>query len=139
MLKEKGEHVKLQEWKKLNALNRELTDKVHKDLEKAARFATGTETENDKKLPNTLTDPISAFVSMETEESYNNLAKMGEITLGDGQSAIDEAIEPTNIIWENFDMRPEDRHSRFLMIIGVIGFVLFLTFCVTFKAKDATK
>ena len=25
------------------------------------------------------------------------------------------------------------------MILGTIAFVLFLTFCVTFKAKDATK
>lgn len=76
---------------------------------------------------------------METEEAYNNLSSMPEIRLGDGQSPISEALEPTNIIWENYDFDDTTRKKRFIMIIGTIVFVLFLTFCVTFKAKDATK
>ena len=76
---------------------------------------------------------------MESEESYNLLAKMPGISLGDGESEVLEALEPTNIIWENYDFDNTTRTKRFVMILGTIAFVLFLTFCVTFKAKDATK
>lgn len=141
MLREKGDYVKWQEWKKLNVLNREMTRKVHEDMARAENAAVGIENDpegEDAKVCS-LVDPISAFVSMETEEAYNNLAAMGEIRLGDGISTISEACEPTNIIWENYDFDDATRSSRFLMIIGVICFVLFLTFCVTFKAKDATR
>lgn len=109
-----------------------MTRKVHEDLGnvEAAKLNPG-------EAKPTLCDPISAFVSMETEESYNNLSAMPEIMLGDGASPISEALEPTNIIWENFDFEDSVRRKRFLMIIGTIMFVLFLTFCVTFKAKAA--
>jgi hypothetical protein len=63
---------------------------------------------------------------------------MPEIRLGGGMSPISEALEPTNIIWENYDFDDATRGKRLVMIIGTIGFVLFITFCVTFKAKDAT-
>ena len=53
-----------------------------------------------------LTDPISAFISIETEEAYNNLATTDppELEIGGKPSAIEEALEPTNILWENYDM-----------------------------------
>ena len=134
MLREKGDYIKWQEWKKLNALNKELTRRVHEDM--GGQDDALIDPENVKP---TICDPISAFVSLETEEAYNNLSRMPEIRLGDGQSEIKEALEPTNIIWENYDFDDFTRKKRFIMIIGTICFVLFLTFCVTFKAKDATK
>ena len=134
MLREKGDYIKWQEWKKLNALNKELTRRVHEDMENSENQLI----DPDNAKPN-ICDPITAFVSMETEEAYNNLSSMPEIRLGDGQSPISEALEPTNIIWENYDFDDTTRKKRFIMIIGTIIFVLFLTFCVTFKAKDATK
>lgn len=135
MLREKGDYIKWQEWKKLNALNKELTRRVHEDMGNAENDAV---IDPDNIKP-TICDPISAFVSMETEEAYNNLSSMPTIHLGDGDSKIEEALEPTNIIWENYDFDDHTRKKRFIMIIGTIMFVLFLTFCVTFKAKDSTK
>ena len=132
MLREKGDYIKWQEWKKLNALNKELTRRVHEDMENAENAF--IDPANTKP---TICDPISAFVSMESEEAYNNLSKKVEIKLGDGLSEIREALEPTNIIWENYDFDDFTRRKRFIMIIGTILFVLFLTFCVTFKAKDS--
>ena len=35
-----------------------------------------------------MVDPLSAFVSMESEEAYNDLSDMPEIKLGDGISSI---------------------------------------------------
>ena len=134
MLREKGDYVKWQEWKKLNALNKEMTRRVHEDMSQEDAALVDPE----ERKP-TICDPISAFVSMETEEAYNNLSALPEISLGDGASEIKEALEPTNIIWENYDFDDFTRRKRFVMIIGTICFVLFLTFCVSFKAKDATK
>ena len=76
---------------------------------------------------------------METEEAYNNLASVDEIKLGGVDSKVKEALEPTNIIWENYDFDEQTRNRRYMMIIGTICFVLFLTFCVTFKAKASQR
>ena len=133
MLRERGDYVKWQEWKKLNQINKEMTRRIHEDSMNVEQAKL-----NPAEAKPSLADPISAFISMESEESYNNLSAMPEIRLGDGISPISEALEPTNIIWENFDFDNTTRRKRFLMIIGTICFVLFLTFCVTFKAKAAT-
>jgi len=132
MLRERGDYVKWQEWKKLNQINKEMTRRIHEDSMNVEQAKL-----NPAEAKPSLADPISAFISMESEESYNNLSAMPEIRLGDGISPISEALEPTNIIWENFDFDNTTRRKRFLMIIGTICFVLFLTFCVTFKAKAA--
>ena len=46
---------------------------------------------------------------METEEAYNNLASVDEIKLGGVDSKVKEALEPTNIIWENYDFDNQTR------------------------------
>ena len=125
-MREKGEYIKWHEWNKLNELNRSLTTDVQKDIL------------NYEKEPCML-DPVSAFISMESEEHYNKMATMPKITLGGYDSDIREALEPTNILWENFDMDEGLRNTRFVKIIGVIMFVLLLTFLVTFKAKATQK
>lgn len=134
MLKERGDYVKWQEWKKLNIINRQITERIRED--NRTRDFNKTEVEDYRPC---LDDPITAFVSFETEEAYNKFVELGEIEIGGGDSTIAEAPEPTNIIWENYDFDPATRRARFIMILGTIAFVLFLTFCVTFKAKDATK
>lgn len=78
---------------------------------------------------------------METEEAYNNLATKDpcELEIGGAKSEIEEALEPTNIIWENYDMDLATQIAIFTSIILVTCFVLFVTFCVSFKAKDTEK
>ena len=58
---------------------------------------------DEQEYKKSISDPITAFVSMETEEAYNNLASVPEIELGGVYSEVNEALEPTNIIWENYD------------------------------------
>lgn len=83
MLREKGDYIKWQEWKKLNMLNRVLTKRIKENLAdaKAQEYEQG---EYDEKTDykKSICDPITAFVSMETEEAYNNLASVPEIKLG---------------------------------------------------------
>ena len=66
MLKEKGDFIKWQEWDKLNFLNKEMTRRLHEDM------AGGENALNDPaNAKPCIVDPISAFVSMESEEAYN--------------------------------------------------------------------
>ena len=138
MLREKGDYIKWQEWKKLNVLNKELTRRIKENMQDAANQQSAN-MYNKTDYKKSICDPISAFVSVETEEAYNLLAGVQTITLGNEDSQVREALEPTNIIWENYDFDEATRSRRYMMIIGTICFVLFLTFCVTFKAKASTK
>jgi hypothetical protein len=65
-LREKGEYIKWHEWKKLNELNKDLTKQVKEDLLKYEQEPC-------------MLDPVSAFISMESEEHYNKMATMPEI------------------------------------------------------------
>ena len=135
MLKERGDYIKWQDWRKLRLLNREMTFRIKDDIEQAKRNnALGVD---DADFWPTLADPISAFVSMESEESYNLLAGKSGILLGDGESEVREALEPTNIYWENYDFDDATRSKRRVMILATTAFVLLVTFGVTFAASDA--
>lgn len=134
-LRSRGDCIKYQTWKEFNQVNRDLNEKV------AADFKTLDENYykgDDLKLP-TMFDPISAFVTMETEEAYNNLSGAGNITLGDVETEVVEALEPTNILWQNYDMDNLSRAARFLSIILTTTVVLGLVFVIAFIAKDAQK
>lgn len=134
-MRKRGDCIKYQTWKDLNETNRELTERIQADI--VARDANYYQ-EVGSKTP-TLMDPISAFITMETEESYNNLAGMGTIMLGDVETVIDEALEPTNILWQNYDMDNFSRAARFTSILFTTTIVLGLVFVIAFFAKDAQK
>ena len=83
MLREKGDYIKWQEWKKLNMLNRVLTKRIKENLADARNQEYEHSDFDDKTdYKKSICDPITAFVSMETEEAYNNLASVPEIMLG---------------------------------------------------------
>ena len=94
--------------------------------------------------------PKCAFVSIENETYYNYLSDVetvneatgqlekGKITLGGKRSKVQEAPEPTNVIWENRDFQKEARYIKLLLVIIAVCVVLFLTFMVTVYAKNTT-
>lgn len=49
-----------------------------------------------------------------------------------------EAPEPTNVIWENRDFDKTIRWARLILVIIAVCFVLFITFLATVKAKQMT-
>ena len=129
MLKEKGDCIKWQEWEKLNILNKQMTTKLKEDIAKGE--AAAYDPANGEPC---LMDPISAFVTMESEDAYNFLATKDppELDIGGEKSDIYEALEPTNIIWENYDMDILTQAWRFTLIVLVTCFVLGVTFMVSF-------
>jgi hypothetical protein len=119
MLIERGDHIKFKKWDKLNALNKEMTRKMHEDMEN-------------------LTTPVCAFVCMESEDAYNHIAPCGKLDILGKESTVKEAVEPTNIIWQNRFFSKTVRAVRMLFIIVAVSTVLFITFLITTYAKGVT-
>ena len=130
-LRDRGDAIKYQQWDKLNELNKKLTQEIHDKMDK-------------------LITPKCAFVSIESETYYNYLSDVetvneatgqmekGKITLAGKRSKVQEAPEPTNVIWENRDFQKEARVLKLLLVIVAVCVVLFLTFMVTVYAKNTT-
>jgi hypothetical protein len=120
-LRTRGDHIKYQDWAKLNEANRSITQKIHENLDE-------------------VTTPKCAFVSIESEEAYNHLSEVdtGKVTIAGVKSKVAEAPEPTNVIWENRDFDKSVRWARLVLVGLAVLFVLFLTFMATVKAKSMT-
>jgi hypothetical protein len=115
----RGDYIKYKQWDELNKLNKEMTIELHKNMEE---YIT----------------PVCAFISMESEEAYNHIVQSGKFNILGKESTIKEAVEPTNVIWENRDMRKDVRAARmFLVVISVVS-VLVITFFITTYAKNVT-
>lgn len=56
-LRTRGDHIKYQDWAKLNEANRSITQKIHENMDE-------------------VTTPKCAFVSIESEEAYNHLSEV---------------------------------------------------------------
>ena len=125
LLRSRGDHIKYQDWEKLNETNKMITEKIHENMDD-------------------VTTPKCAFVSIESEVAYNHLSgvetegEAGKITLAGLRSKVTEAPEPTNVIWENRDFDKSVRWARLILVIIAVMFVLFLTFMATVKAKSMT-
>lgn len=118
-LKSRGDAIKWQNWAELNQINASITEQLHERMEET----------------NT---PVCAFVTIESETAYNYLSGVPEINLFGAHSKVKEAVEPTNVIWENRDFNKLLRYAKMLAIITAVSIVLGITFMATFKAKDMT-
>ena len=87
---------------------------------------------------NELTTPVCAFICMETEEAYNHIAPSGKLDILGKETTVKEAVEPTNIIWENRYFDKTTRAIRMFFIIIAVSTVLFITFLITTYAKGVT-
>lgn len=134
-LRERGTAIINQDWKALNEVNRKMNEQMAADLELENTNYYKADNEKEPRI----VDPITAFVTMETEESYNNLSACDDIQLGGEPSTVSEALEPTNILWQNYDMPFWARAARFMAIVFTTTMVLGLVFVIAFIAKDAQK
>lgn len=116
-LKNRGSAIKWQNWKELNEINAKITEELHQRMEE------------------TIT-PVSAFVTIENETAYNHLCGVPALKLFGRDSKVHEAVEPTNIIWENRDFSKIVRLAKAFMITVAVIVVLGITFVATFKAKS---
>ena len=117
LLKLRGKTIVWQDWKRLNEINQQITEELH------------------LKMEETIT-PVSAFVTIESETAYNYVCGVPSLKLFGAESNVNEAVEPTNIIWENRDFSKILRATKAVFILIAVIAVLFLTFIATFKVKS---
>ncbi len=90
-----------------------------------------------------LNRPVTAFLSFESEEGLNRAKNYAEIVNSDPRYAewrlflgqkivIEEASEPTDIIWENRHFTDWQRMKRTFVVVIVIIILLLLSFMVLF-------
>ena len=116
-LKERGQSIIWQDWAKLNEINQTITGEIRENLQDTIK-------------------PVSAFVTIESETAYNYICGVETIQLFGRETKVKEAVEPTNIIWENRDFSKLVRAAKALWILIAVVIVLVITFLATFKAKD---
>jgi hypothetical protein len=88
-----------------------------------------------QRMEETIT-PVSAFVTIESETAYNHICGVDKLKLFGTDSKVNEAVEPTNIIWENRDFSKLTRAAKAVSITIAVIVVLMITFIATFKAKS---
>jgi hypothetical protein len=87
--------------------------------------------------------PVTAFLSFENEEGINRMKEYNETVHNDDQFAdiktflgqelqIEDASEPTDIIWENRHFTSMDRFKRTIIVIIAVFFLLFISFLIIF-------
>jgi hypothetical protein len=91
---------------------------------------------------------VSAFLTFENEEGLNRCLSYNETVQDDGEYAeyktllgeeidIQEASEPTDIIWENRHFTAFERFRRALIVVFVVFLLLVGSFVVIFTCSQA--
>lgn len=79
-------------------------------------------------------------MTFETEIGYNAFKTLSKVKLFTGQELeVTQAIEPTNIIWENQEVPQRDRARRIVISTIIVLILLALTFALTFYIKKQAK
>ncbi len=126
LLRTRGTHIKFERYDKV----RELNDKID-DL-----------TQNPEMLKK-LNRPVTAFITFENEEGINRAKNYKDTCEKDSSLAqykdlfgqvldFEDTAEPTDIIWENRRFTGFERFKRTVIVIGVVFFLLFLSFIIVF-------
>ena len=87
--------------------------------------------------------PVTAFLTFENEEGLNRMAAYNELIETSDEYIgydkllgcpleIDDASEPTDIIWENRHFTAWERTQRTTIVVGIISGLLFASFIMLF-------
>ena len=114
-LRQRGESIKAQDWKKV--------DEINSEIEKAIK--------HDQVFLDKMQRPCSIFVTFETEEGYENALQLKTKMLGQDIS-IQPASEPSDIIWENRNISAASRFFKKIVVTIVIVLALAVSFMIIF-------
>lgn len=131
-LTKRGTLIKSEKWDKLHELEEEIMKQLKDDSEKYNTKA------GKVKLLDLLQTPVSCFATFESEEGVNRARLYNAKTL-DGlrqfpqklllkqDIEIQEASEPTDIIWENRHFTPTDRNIKRAIVYTIISIALAIS------------
>lgn len=132
LLKERGNAIKFEKWDKMRVINKKINELKTKNADKYNR-------------------PVTAFITFENEEGINRCRAYNDVVQTDSQYShyqtflgeelnIEDASEPTDIIWENRHYTGWDRFKRTLIVCGYVSLVLSVSFVVIFLcSQEANK
>ena len=125
-LMKRGTFIKTEKWDKVNVINETIAQGIKED----------------KKLLDQLQRPVSVFATMETEEGhtratqYNKLIGEVEFKHFDkfltSEIELQEASEPTDIIWENRSFTPRQRSVKRCIVAFLILVMLAISAVIIF-------
>ena len=125
LLKERGELIRAEDWKKVQKIEAEINVLKEKKLEK-------------------LKTPISAFVTFESEEGQCRALKLKKkekvypklATFIEGIEPLEvkETVEPSDIIWENRHIHKSKRSRKEWKVITILAAALFISFLIIYYA-----
>lgn len=126
LLKQRGLCIKTEQWDQM-------------------RKVEGLINEKKTEIFDDLCHPCSIFMTFETEEGVNrcrlydetvaeNLEKFEHLRLWLGKHELDiqEASEPSDIIWENREVLPSTRTKRGIIVCTLVTLMLFVSFVIIF-------
>ena len=130
LLKSRGQAIKFEKFDLMRKINKKIDDLKTKNLEKYNR-------------------PVTAFLTFENEEGLNRCINYNETVMDDdafleyrtllGEPVkIEEASEPTDIIWENRHFTSFDRFIRTCMVVIIVAILLSGSFVIIFKCSLAS-
>jgi hypothetical protein len=125
LLRVRGAHIKFERYEKMREWNKKI-DEIKSNPEKLKA----------------LNRPVTAFLTFENEEGINRAKGYTEAVQDPEFESIrtflgetldfQDAAEPTDIIWENRHFTGFDRFKRSLIVVGIVFFLLFISFIVIF-------
>ena len=127
LLKKRGQTIKFEKYDAMRDINDQI-NLAKNDPEKLAKFYR----------------PVTAFLTFENEEGLNRMGAYNELveTSSDYDGfeqllgcplEIDDASEPTDIIWENRHFTSWDRTKRATTVFLIISGLLFASFILLFQ------
>lgn len=130
LLKSRGNAIKYEKWDEMRQINKRIDELKTKNLEQYNR-------------------PVTAFLTFENEEGLNRCINYNETVLEDEAYAdyrtllgeklsIEEASEPTDIIWENRHYTAFDRFIRTSIVVIIVTVLLSGSFVIIFQCSLAS-
>lgn len=128
-LRLRGKLIATEKWEKLDKLNAKMVDRLHNSIELLDKMQT----------------PVSCFMSMETEEGKARAANYNSTVEAEGYEKyktflgeeidMQEASEPSDIIWENRHFTSGQRLKRTILVTLLVFFMLCISFVLIFTAQ----
>lgn len=129
--KQRGAFIKAEKWKKVKDINTKISKTIR-----------------DPYLLNKFQRPCSVFATFECEEGraralvYNQTIKDPEFKIYDKllgeEIELQEASEPTDIIWENRSFTPRERTIKRFVVYTIIFFMLTVSGSIIYSLTKTT-
>jgi hypothetical protein len=132
LLRQRGQFIKVENYDKMREINDKI-DNLKSNPEKLEKFYR----------------PVTAFFTFENEEGLNRCTNYNEAVMADNQYSdirtllgepldIEEASEPTDIIWENRHFTSWERLKRSLIVCGIVFLLLGCSFLIIFSLTQTS-